>query len=146
MTKKETTLETKVDTDTETKPTKMDQYKADNTPTILFAFEDFTIFRKPKVTHEGNEVSSEWITIIDKRSGGISDSCYSRVATGQDKNWNLLNQNGRLIDTGSIHGNKPFHWEGLLEPNNVYMLMTGKSNNTSIHRIPGRSFKIVFAV
>ena len=102
---------------------------------ILFQFEDFTILRN---------VSKNTI-IIDKQSGGISDSCYARVATGQDKNWSLYDQNGILINTEVTHGNRPFHYEGTLLPG-TYTLKTGKGNDITIRRIPGRHFNIIFTV
>lgn len=104
------------------------------TNTVLFSFDDFAVLKQP-----------DGIIVLLKGSGGISDSCYARVATGNEKNWCLYNNDGLLLDTGSVHGNRPFGWKGKLEPG-TYRLMTGKGNNRSVHRIPGRSFSVTFTV
>lgn len=102
-------------------------------PMIVFEFEDFLI------TKEDNKYT------IDKLTGGISDSCYARVATGQDKNWTLAKMDDLTILSGDVHGNRSFHWEGNLEPG-TYILKTGRGNNTTIRRIPGRFFRLIFSI
>ena len=102
-------------------------------PTIVFEFEDFLISKQnDKYT-------------INKLTGGISDSCYARVATGQDKNWTLAKMDDLTVLSGDIHGNRPFHWEGNLT-SGTYILKTGRGNNTTIRRIPGRFFRLIFSV
>ena len=105
----------------------------DTEPKLLFRFEDFSI----TVLNDTYTISKEY--------GGISDSCYARVAVGREKNWTLLNEKGQIIDMETIHGNRPFFWQGRLSPG-TYTLKTGRGSDTSIHRIPGRHFNIVFSV
>ena len=105
----------------------------DTEPKLLFKFEDFSI----TVLNDTYTISKEY--------GGISDSCYARVAVGREKNWTLLNEKGQIIDMETIHGNRPFFWQGRLSPG-TYTLKTGRGSDTSIHRIPGRHFNIVFSV
>ena len=105
----------------------------DTEPKLLFKFEDFSI----TVLNDTYTISKEY--------GGISDSCYARVAVGREKNWTLLNEKGQIIDMETIHGNRPFFWQGRLSPG-TYTLKTGRGSDTSIHRIPGRHFNVVFSV
>lgn len=105
----------------------------DTEPKLLFRFEDFSI----TVLNDTYTISKEY--------GGISDSCYARVAVGREKNWTLLNEKGQIIDMETIHGNRPFFWQGRLSPG-TYTLKTGRGSDVSIHRIPGRHFNLVFSV
>lgn len=105
----------------------------DTEPKLLFKFEDFSI----TVLNDTYTISKEY--------GGISDSCYARVAVGREKNWTLLNEKGQIIDMETIHGNRPFFWQGRLSPG-TYTLKTGRGSDVSIHRIPGRHFNLVFSV
>lgn len=136
MTKHDKTKETEQETEQEentTKPPSPDISGPDTEPKLLFRFEDFSI----SVLNN--------IYTISKEYGGISDSCYARVAVGREKNWTLLNEKGQIIDMKPIHGNRPFFWQGRLSPG-TYTLKTGRGSDTSIHRIPGRHFNVVFSV
>jgi hypothetical protein len=101
----------------------------------LVQFEDLHIVR----TRETGEIC------IDKKSGGIADSTYSLGAVGSQKNWALYTEGGVLIDTGSQHGNRVFHWQGVLEPG-TYTLTTGPSHVYTKRRVAGRGYKIMFRV
>jgi hypothetical protein len=106
-----------------------------DTSILLFQFEDITIVRNTDNT----------IT-ISKLLTGISDSCYARSAVGSQKNWSLYNEFNVLIDTGNQHGNRPFVWQGTLEPG-LYTLETGiPSKNYTKHRIPGRNYQVTFRI
>ena len=129
---KETERETEQDENTP-KPPSPDISVPDTEPKLLFRFEDFSI------------TVLNGIYTISKEYGGISDSCYARVAVGREKNWTLLNEKGQIIDMETIHGNRPFFWQGRLSPG-TYTLKTGRGSDTSIHRIPGRHFNVVFSV
>ena len=136
MTKHDKTKETEQETEQKEntpKPSSPDISGPDTEPKLLFKFEDFSI-----------SVLNNTCT-ISKEYGGISDSCYARVAVGREKNWTLLNEKGQIIDMETIHGNRPFFWQGRLSPG-TYTLKTGRGSDTSIHRIPGRHFNVVFSV
>jgi hypothetical protein len=136
MTKHDKTKETEQETEQKEntpKPSSPDISGPDTEPKLLFKFEDFSI----SVLNNTYTISKEY--------GGISDSCYARVAVGREKNWTLLNEKGQIIDMKPIHGNRPFFWQGRLSPG-TYTLKTGRGSDTSIHRIPGRHFNIVFSV
>jgi hypothetical protein len=136
MTKHDKTKETEQETEQKEntpKPSSPDISGPDTEPKLLFKFEDFSI----SVLNN--------IYTISKEYGGISDSCYARVAVGREKNWTLLNEKGQIIDMKPIHGNRPFFWQGRLSPG-TYTLKTGRGSDTSIHRIPGRHFNVVFSV
>ena len=136
MTKHDKTKETEQETEQEDNAPKTpspDISGPDTEPKLLFKFEDFSI----TVLNDTYTISKEY--------GGISDSCYARVAVGREKNWTLLNEKGQIIDMETIHGNRPFFWQGRLSPG-TYTLKTGRGSDTSIHRIPGRHFNIVFSV
>ena len=103
---------------------------------LIFRFEDFSI------TRIGNDY------LIEKTSGGISDSTYSTSAVGRQKNWALYSSDDVFIDTGNQHGNRKFQWHGSL-PSGLYTLETGippKITGLAKHRTPGRSFRITFRV
>jgi hypothetical protein len=136
MTKHDKTKETEQETEQKEntpKPSSPDISGPDTEPKLLFKFEDFSI----SVLNNTYTISKEY--------GGISDSCYARVAVGREKNWTLLNEKGQIIDMKPIHGNRPFFWQGRLSPG-TYTLKTGRGSDTSIHRIPGRHFNVVFSV
>lgn len=104
---------------------------------VLFQIEDLLIQRV-----NGPDVSEISIT---KEMGGISESTYANGASGSQKNWNLTNQTGDIIDVGDQHGNRPFRWIGQLKPG-LYTLVTGMSFNYSKRRIPGRGYKVQFRI
>ncbi|MFA5764605.1 MAG: hypothetical protein WC929_00465 [Bacilli bacterium] len=136
MTKHDKTKETERETEQEENASETHSHDIsgpDTEPKLLFRFEDFSI----TVLNDTYTISKEY--------GGISDSCYARVAVGREKNWTLLNEKGQIIDMETIHGNRPFFWQGRLSPG-TYTLKTGRGSDTSIHRIPGRHFNIVFSV
>ncbi len=136
MTKHDKTKETERETEQEDNTPETHSHDIsgpDTEPKLLFKFEDFSI----SVLNNTYTISKEY--------GGISDSCYARVAVGREKNWTLLNEKGQIIDMETIHGNRPFFWQGRLSPG-TYTLKTGRGSDTSIHRIPGRHFNIVFSV
>ena len=102
---------------------------------LILSFEDVTIYNK-----------SNGVVTIDKIRSGISDSTYARVAVGPQKTWQLFNENGVEVETGSQKGNRSFHYSGMLSPG-LYVLTTGPSvKDYSKHRIPGRGYKIVFRI
>ena len=136
MTKHDKTKETERETEQEENASETHSHDIsgpDTEPKLLFKFEDFSI----TVLNDTYTISKEY--------GGISDSCYARVAVGREKNWTLLNEKGQIIDMKPIHGNRPFFWQGRLSPG-TYTLKTGRGSDTSIHRIPGRHFNVVFSV
>ena len=136
MTKHDKTKETERETEQEENASETHSHDIsgpDTEPKLLFKFEDFSI----TVLNDTYTISKEY--------GGIGDSCYARVAVGREKNWTLLNEKGQIIDMETIHGNRPFFWQGRLSPG-TYTLKTGRGSDTSIHRIPGRHFNIVFSV
>ena len=136
MTKHDKTKETERETEQEENASETHSHDIsgpDTEPKLLFKFEDFSI----SVLNNTYTISKEY--------GGISDSCYARVAVGREKNWTLLNEKGQIIDMKPIHGNRPFFWQGRLSPG-TYTLKTGRGSDTSIHRIPGRHFNVVFSV
>ena len=99
MTKPDKTKETEQETEQKEntpKPSSPDISGPDTEPKLLFKFEDFSI----SVLNNTYTISKEY--------GGISDSCYARVAVGREKNWTLLNEKGQIIDMETIHGNRPF--------------------------------------
>ena len=67
------------------------------------------------------------------------------VVDDPNNTWQVLNEKGQIIDMKPIHGNRPFFWQGRLSPG-TYTLKTGRGSDTSIHRIPGRHFNVVFSV
>ena len=102
---------------------------------LILNFEDVTIYKQ-----------SNGLVTIDKIRSGISDSTYARVAVGPQKTWQLFNENGVEVETGSQKGNRSFHYSGMLSPG-LYVLTTGPSvKDYSKHRIPGRGYKIVFRI
>ena len=102
---------------------------------LILNFEDVTIYKQ-----------SNGLVTIDKIRSGISDSTYARVAVGPQKTWQLFNENGVEVETGSQKGNRSFHYSGMLSPG-LYVLTTGPSvKDYSKHRIPGRGYKIAFRV
>jgi len=102
---------------------------------LILNFEDVTIYKM-----------SNGLVTIDKIRSGISDSTYARVAVGPQKTWQLFNENGIEVETGSQKGNRPFHYSGMLSPG-LYVLTTGPGvKDYSKHRIPGRGYKIAFRV
>ena len=102
---------------------------------LILSFEDVTITKQ-----------SNGLITIDKIRSGISDSTFARVAVGPQKTWQLFNENGVEVETGSQKGNRPFHYSGMLSPG-LYVLTTGPAvKNYSKHRIPGRGYKIVFRI
>jgi hypothetical protein len=104
-------------------------------PYIIVRFEDMSVTKKP----DGR-------IIIDKPTGGISDSSYAMTAVGNQKNWALVREDGFVIETGNQHGNRGFHWEGNLVPG-FYSLLTGlPQKNFTKHRVAGRGYKIQFMV
>jgi hypothetical protein len=107
----------------------------------LFRFEDLVI----KQRKNSSEDTITYTTIIDKTFGGISDSTYAITAMGAQKNWCLYNESNILIDTGAQHGNRTYHWEGILG-NGLYTLTTGTVKDTSKHRVPGRGYKVIFRI
>ena len=102
---------------------------------LILNFEDVTIYKQ-----------SNGLVTIDKIRSGISDSTYARVAVGPQKTWQLFNENGVEVETGSQKGNRSFHYSGMLSPG-LYVLTTGPSvKDYSKHRIPGRGYKIIFRI
>lgn len=102
---------------------------------LILSFEDVTISKQ-----------SNGLITIDKIRSGISDSTFARVAVGPQKTWQLFNENGVEVETGSQKGNRPFHYSGMLSPG-LYVLTTGPGvKDYSKHRIPGRGYKIVFRI
>jgi len=100
---------------------------------LMLRFEDLTI------TKDQND-----FVIINKVKGGISDSAYAMTAVGVQKNWQLLDEAQTEIESGSQHGNRPFHFEGNLLPG-LYTIRTGMPvKDFSKHRIPGRGYSITF--
>ena len=103
--------------------------------TLILSFEDVTIYKQ-----------SNGLVTIDKIRSGISDSTFARVAVGHQKFWQLFNESGVEVETGSQKGNRPFHYSGMLSPG-LYVLTTGPGvKDYSKHRIPGRGYKIAFRV
>ncbi len=102
---------------------------------VILKFEDLVISK----TNSGT-------IVIDKKLGGISDHTYRMFASGGQKDWILYKENEPYFDTGSQHGNRSFHWEGILEPG-LYTLSTGPLvKDFSKHRVPGRGYQITFRV
>ncbi len=115
---------------------------------LLIKFEDLTISQRRVVHQEGSEGSISYITVIDKKTGGISDHTYNMFASGEQKNWYLYRENEPVLDTGSQRGNRPFLWEGILSPG-LYTLGTGPAPNYSKARkyhVPGRGYKVQFRI
>jgi len=114
--------------------------------TLLLKFEDLTIKQKRVVQQDGTEGSIGYLTIIDKKTGGISDHTYNMFASGEQKNWYLYKENEPVLDTGSQRGNRPFHWEGYLAPG-LYTFGTGPAPNYDKPRkyhVPGRGYQVKF--
>jgi len=123
------------------------QEQPTDTLQTLFKFEDLTISKRRIYQRDGNMSSLSYNIIIQKDSGGISDSTYNLGATGATKNWQLFGEDGNEISLGvpAPHGNRAILWEGTLN-NGLYTLTTGPSHNVSKHRIAGRGYKIMFRV
>ena len=116
--------------------------------TLLLKFEDLTIKQKRIVQQDGTEGSIGYLTIIDKKTGGISDHTYNMFASGEQKNWYLYKENEPVLDTGSQRGNRPFHWEGSLL-SGLYTLGTGPAqnyDNPRKYRVPGRGYQVKFRI
>lgn len=108
---------------------------SEHLPEIIVKFEDLLMVKLANGTIR-----------IEKQLGGISDSTYSTLAVGNQKNWQLLDSNMSEIDTGKQHGNRPFYFEGAL-PSGNYTLMTGRDVKIyNKHRIPGRGYKLQFRI
>jgi len=131
----------------EEEPVSTIQEQPADTLQTIFKFEDLTISKRRIFQQDGSSVSLSYNIIIQKESGGISDSTYNLGAAGATKNWQLFAEDGSEISLGipAPHGNRALLWEGTLN-NGLYTLTTGPSHNVTKHRIAGRGYKIVFRV
>jgi hypothetical protein len=129
------------------KEVKIEPEQPANTLQTLFKFEDLTISKRGIYQQEGSMASCSYNIVIQKESGGISDSTYNLGASGVTKNWQLFSEDGCEIVLGepAPHGNRALLWEGPLN-NGLYILTTGPSHNYSKRRIAGRGYKITFRV
>lgn len=114
---------------------------------LLLKFEDLTISQKQVFQKDGTECSIGYTTIIDKKTGGISDHTYNMFASGEQKNWYLYRENEPTLSNDQ-KGNRPFHWEGVLTPG-LYTFGTGPVPDFSKPkkiRIPGRGYQVKFRI
>lgn len=115
---------------------------------LVLKFEDLTVTQKKVFQQTDSGCSIGYVTAIDKKEGGISDHTYINFAAGIQKNWLLLNDASTEIDTGSQHGNRPFHWEGNLV-SGLYTLVTGPKvdyEKPKKYRVPGRGYRVQFRI
>lgn len=120
---------------------------AEDITTLLLKFEDLTISQKQVFQKDGSDCSISYMTIIDKKTGGISDHTYNMFASGEQKNWYLYRENEPALSNDQ-KGNRPFHWEGVLTPG-LYTFGTGPVPDFSKpkkSRIPGRGYQVKFRI